>query len=302
MKQDEGKKELDCSRKLGQPFELLIGKQFKLAVWEELVKTMKVGEIAEFVVHKSLVESYPFVSKSLRDFSAKLKGHDHNHKHDEKHGKHQCSIAAFHDQGTGYKDLDELTKDRTDLIFEIHLEKLEKQGDYEKESWQMDEKEKLEVLPKYKEEGNRLYKEKKYAEAAVKYGEALGCLEQLCLREKPRDEAWNELNKKKLPFLLNYAQCKLLLGEYYEVIRHTTTVLEKIDSDNVKALYRRAKAHVGCWDPKEARNDFEHVMQLDESLVKMVKKELDELDRKEREHNEEYKRKLKGKGIFSGQS
>ena len=238
----------------------------------------------------------------MRDYSAMQKGSHHEHNHVEKHGRHQCSMAAFHDQGTGYKDLDELVETRTDLVFEIHLVKFEKQGDYEKETWQMDENEKLEVLPKYREEGNRLFREKKYAEAAAKYGEALGCLEQLCLREKPRDEAWNLLNKKKLPFLLNYSQCKLLLGEYYEVIRHTTTVLEKIDPDNVKALYRRGKAHVGCWDPKEAREDFEHVMKLDKSLTKIVQKELDELDKKEKEHEEEYKKKLKGKGIFSGKS
>ena len=188
-------------------------------------------------------------------------------------------------------------KVKPDLIFQIHLEKFEKSGEYEKEAWQMDEMEKLAILPKYKEEGNQLYKGKKYEEAAQKYSDALGCLEQLCLREKPRDEAWNELTQRKLPFLLNYAQCKLLLGEYYEVIRHTTTVLDSIDPDNVKALYRRAKAHVGCWNPKEAREDFERVMELDTSLVKTVRKELDELDTKEKKHNEEYKEKFKG--IFS---
>ena len=187
--------------------------------------------------------------------------------------------------------------EKPDLIFEIHLEKFQKQGEYEKEAWQMDEKEKLEVLPKYREEGNQLFKEKKYEEAAQKYGDALGCLEQLCLREKPKDDAWNELNQKKLPFLLNFAQCKLSLGEYYEVIRHTTTVLTSIDPDNVKALFRRAKAHVGCWNPEEARQDFERVMELDKSLVKIVKKELEELDKKENKHKEECKKKFKG--LFS---
>lgn len=185
-------------------------------------------------------------------------------------------------------------KERPDLVFQIHLEKFEKSGEYEKEAWQMDAAEKLAVLPKYKEEGNRLYMDKKYTEAAKKYGDALGCLEQLCLREKPKDEAWNELNQKKLPFLLNFSQCKLLLGEYYEVIRHTTTVLDSIDPNNVKALYRRARAHVGCWNPKEGRRDFERVMELDQSLVKTVRKELEDLDEKEREHDLEYKEKLKG--------
>jgi hypothetical protein len=46
------------------------------------------------------------------------------------------------------------------------------------------------------------------------------------IREKPRDIEWNELNAKKIPLLLNYAQCKLLLQDYYAVIEHCTTVLE----------------------------------------------------------------------------
>lgn len=40
---------IDDTRVLGTgPFELLIGRDFKLAVWEEMVKTMAVGEVARF--------------------------------------------------------------------------------------------------------------------------------------------------------------------------------------------------------------------------------------------------------------
>lgn len=60
--------------------------------------------------------------------------------------------------------------------------KIEFPGDYEKESWAMNEKEKLNMVPLLQEEGNQLYKKGKYAEAATKYAEALGNLEQLCLR------------------------------------------------------------------------------------------------------------------------
>ena len=50
-----------------------------------------------------LVESYPFVSKNLRDYAAQQGGghHGHDHHDDEKHNKHHCSMAAFQDQGTG---------------------------------------------------------------------------------------------------------------------------------------------------------------------------------------------------------
>ena len=46
-------------------------------------------------------------------------------------------------------------------------------------------------------------------------------------REKPGDPEWHTLEDKKIPFLLNFCQCKLSLGEYYPVIEHTTTVLKR---------------------------------------------------------------------------
>lgn len=39
---------LDDSRVRGKPMELIIGKKFKLPVWETIVRTMREGEIAQF--------------------------------------------------------------------------------------------------------------------------------------------------------------------------------------------------------------------------------------------------------------
>lgn len=50
----KGRKLLDCSKTLGQPFELLIGKKFKLQIWEEMIKTMRVNEISRFVCDKEV--------------------------------------------------------------------------------------------------------------------------------------------------------------------------------------------------------------------------------------------------------
>ncbi|EDO41295.1 predicted protein [Nematostella vectensis] len=284
MEQSE-KQELDCSRKIGQPFELLMGKKFKLEIWEELIKTMRVKEVARFTCDKSVVAGYHFVSKNFRNAVKKNKG---EHVHD--HHEHSCSFSAV--TTTGYADLDVLLTGEKDLIFEIELISVNKPGEYKKETWQMDPKEKLAAIPKYKEEGNELYVDGKYKDAAEKYAEALGCLEQLSIREKPGDEEWVKLDQMKIPFLLNFSQCKLLLGEYYEVIKHTSTVLEK-DKDNVKALFRRAKAHKACWDPEEARSDFKRAAELDPSLTKVVRKEVSELDQMIKDHNAEDREKMK---------
>jgi len=60
-------------------------------------------------------------------------------------------------------------------------------------------------------------------------------------------------------------------------------------------LFRRAKAHVGAWNPQQAREDFTRVMQLDHSLTATVQKELKQLEEMERNQDEEDKSKLKGK-------
>lgn len=210
---------------------------------------------------------------------------------DEDHHEHHCSLSVM--KSMGYPDLDELLLNERDLIFEIELLQVDQPGEYRKETWQMDVDEKLLAVPKLKEEGNQFYVKKQYNEATEKYAKALGLLEQLCLREKPGDDPWLELDKMKIPFLLNFSQCKLLQGDFYQVIEHTTSVLEK-DKDNVKALFRRAKAHVGCWNPSEAKEDFKRVAELDPTMRKVIKKELDALDALIQEHDAKNRRKLHG--------
>ena len=62
------------------------------------------------------------------------------------------------------------------------LTQVDQTGEYEKDSWAMDEDEQIVAIPKLKEEGNQLFGEKKYAEAAEKYAKALGFLENLILK------------------------------------------------------------------------------------------------------------------------
>ena len=67
--------------------------------------------------------------------------------------------------------------------------------------------------------------------------------------------------------------------------------------DNVKALFRRAKAHVGAWNPQEAQEDFNKVMTLDPSLSTAVQKELKNLEELKKQKDSEDRNKLKG--LFS---
>lgn len=278
---DQGRTIIDDSKTTNSPMELIIGKKFKLEIWETAIKTMALNEISSFVVDKSLVQSYPFVSKTLRDFQDPKK---------EKKG--HCCAATLQNHGVGYEDLNMLIKEPCNLEFILELIQVE--SSYEKESWQMDENEKLNKIPELKNEGNKFYQNKEYQKAAEKYATAIGLLEQLMLKEKPKDVEWMQLNKIKVPILLNYAQCKLLESDYYSVIEHCTTVLES-EPNNVKALFRRAKAHVGAWNFQEAKNDFLQVIEVDPKSENLARKELHELEKLRKAKDAEDKAKLFGK-------
>ena len=62
------------------------------------------------------------------------------------------------------------------------LTQVEQTGEYEKDSWAMDENEQIVAVPRLKEEGNKLFAQKNYSEAAEKYAKALGLLENLLLK------------------------------------------------------------------------------------------------------------------------
>ncbi|XP_055585583.1 AH receptor-interacting protein [Uranotaenia lowii] len=257
---------LDDSRKTSKPMELVLGKKFKLEVWEICVQKMALNEVAKFRCDKSLVQQYPFVAKTIRD----------SMKPAEKR-KHCCGMT-IQNEGIGYKDLDELFNCPQDLEFVLEILSIENPEEYQKESWQLNDSEKIEQVKALREKGNDAYRRKDYTTATEAYSYATGLVEQLMLKEKPHDTEWDELAQLKVPLLLNYSQCKLLEQDYYAVIEHCSEVLEKYDKDNVKALFRRAKAHFGAWNTRKAKEDFLRAAELDPALEPAVTKELKALE------------------------
>ncbi|XP_043253736.1 AH receptor-interacting protein [Colletes gigas] len=272
---------LDDSRVMGKPMELVLGKQFKLEVWEVIVQKMALNEVACFKVDKSLVTAYPFVSKTLREVG----------KPQSEKKAHHCCGVTLQNEGIGYDDLNELIKCPQDLEFTIELVQVILPEEYDKESWQMTEDEKLKSIPDIREKGNALFKEKNYEGACDIYAKGIGMLEQLMLAEKPNEEEWLVLNRLKTPLLLNYAQCKLIQREYYAVIEHCTSVL-KHDTDNVKALYRRGKAYIGAWDEENAIKDLKRAAKLDPLLQNTIEKELQAFSAAIKEKDQIEKNKL----------
>lgn len=73
----------------------------------------------------------------------------------------------------------------------------------------------------------------------------------------------------------------LLRGAYFKTISFYAP-------DNEKALYRRAKAHVGAWNPDQAKDDFKQLKSLNPSMATLIDKELQNIKklRKEKEHED----------------
>ena len=63
--------------------------------------------------------------------------------------------------------------------------------------------------------------------------------------------------------------------------------------DNVKALYRRARAHVGAWNPEQAKNDFKKVAELDSGLEVTCRKELRRVEEMEKDKDKDDQEKMR---------
>ncbi|XP_037636841.1 aryl-hydrocarbon-interacting protein-like 1 [Sebastes umbrosus] len=257
---------IDDSRLAGRPCEIFYGKMFKMEIWETLLASMRIGEVAEFwcdAIHTGL---YPIVSKGMRLIAQgkdPLEGQ-----------RHMCGMGnMFHYHSTGFPELDELMRTPQPLIFIMELLQVGDPMSYQRESWMMEKDEKLQMVPILHMQGNALVKQRQYREAASKYKEAVLLLRTVQSREMPGDVDYINLGRMIVPLELNYCQCMLEVEEYYEVIEHTTELLEK-HKDCVKGYYKRAKAHAAVWNEKEARRDFNTVANLDATLACLVGREL----------------------------
>ncbi|XP_078741109.1 AH receptor-interacting protein, partial [Lampetra fluviatilis] len=257
-----------------------------LSVWETLLSSMRLGEVAEFWCDVQHVGLYPTVSRSLRNIAEgrdALEGQ-----------RHCCGMAQMHERRSlGHADLDQLQRRPRPLIFVLDVLKVEEPGAYRPETWAMSDEEKMDAVPLLHEEGNAAFKRGEHAEAAAKYYEAIVCLKNLQMKERPGDDHWLRLDLMINPLLLNYCQCKLLIGDFYEVIEHTSSIINKYD-DNVKAYFKRGRAHAAVWNEREARSDFDRVSTLEPALGTAVRRELGALEERLQVKNEEDRHRYRG--------
>ncbi|GAB1296390.1 Aryl-hydrocarbon-interacting protein-like 1 [Apodemus speciosus] len=284
MKCDDERTVIDDSKQVGQPMNIIIGNMFKLEVWETLLTSMRLGEVAEFWCDTIHTGVYPMLSRSLRQVA---EGKDPTSWH-----VHTCGLAnmfAYHT--LGYEDLDELQKEPQPLIFLIELLQVEAPNEYQRETWNLNNEERMQAVPLLHGEGNRLYKLGRYDQAATKYQEAIVCLRNLQTKEKPWEVEWLKLEKMINTLILNYCQCLLKKEEYYEVLEHTSDILRhhpgSLPIICAHALTRR------CGMLRRPRRTWRKVLELEPSMRKAVLRELRLLESRLADKQEEERQRCR---------
>lgn len=141
------------------------------------------------------------------------------------------------------------------LVYEVEMRSFEKA----KESWEMDQEEKIEHAKACKDRGTNFLKQDKYQLAAKQYKKIIGLLEYDSGLD---DEKKAESQAILLAGHLNLAMAYLKMSENSLAKEHASKALE-MDKKNVKAYFRRGQAYLNLGEPNLAKNDFEACLEVE---------------------------------------
>jgi len=147
--------------------------------------------------------------------------------------------------------------------------------------WSMSINSKIIAAMQKKDTGAKLFKAKRFELALDKYKKVIESMGQ---QDKFSDEQKGIAEELKQTSELNKAACYLQLGDPTSALATCNLVIKK-DRNNVKALFRRAKAHFSRNEHVEAIRDIERVLELEpdlaeaKTLLPQVKRAAKVLDR-----------------------
>ncbi|CAF1612912.1 unnamed protein product [Rotaria magnacalcarata] len=130
-----------------------------------------------------------------------------------------------------------------------------------KETWSMNDAEKLEQAEVLKKRAGELFTGGHYQAAVKKYNK-IGDYLQTANHESEDDK--KKAQELKLSAQSNTALCYLKLNDYVECIRSCEKALE-LDPKNEKCLFRRGQCHLAMSNFEEALKDFHDVQKLNPS-------------------------------------
>jgi FK506-binding protein 4/5 len=142
------------------------------------------------------------------------------------------------------------------VVFTLELIEFEKA----KDTWDMSEDEKIEFATARKDVGSALFKSARWRMALGRYKKIIDLFNYL---DGIKDEA-KKAKAKELKKLceLNSAACNLKLQEFSDAQKNCDNVLKE-ETSNVKALFRRAQAHLGNKNYVVSMADLKKLVEID---------------------------------------
>jgi tetratricopeptide (TPR) repeat protein len=149
--------------------------------------------------------------------------------------------------------------------------------------------EKLSTAENYRTEGNEHFKKGDLKKAMGAYHNALMYLKSL---NGPSQELSEKAKAIKLACYLNLAAAQLKESHWDKVIKYSTEALV-IEPKNVKALFRRGKAHHNDKNLDAAEADLEAALRVEPNNAEVVQ-ELQRVREKMKAHKQKEKQKFAG--------
>ncbi|KAI0980484.1 hypothetical protein GJ496_002389 [Pomphorhynchus laevis] len=144
----------------------------------------------------------------------------------------------------------DVPKETERLLYTLTLDSFVKA----KQSWQMNDEEKIECAKLQKEKGNKYFKQSKFQQAIERYKRAAECA-------PITDDDCNSSNQLFTQINNNLVMCYLKNGDFLQAIECADKILEK-DPKNEKALFRRGEAKFARNDYDDALTDFHKVLEV----------------------------------------
>eukprot|EP00897_Mesotaenium_endlicherianum_P005890 jgi/Mesen1/5329/ME000266S04519 len=178
----------------------------------------------------------------------------------------------------------------SELVYEVELIGFEnpKEG---RSVAEMTVEERIAAADRRRAEGNELFKNEMYEDAAKQYEMAIGHMNDDFMFQM-FGKYRNMANAVRLPCYLNLAACFLKLNRFDDAIGHCSVVLAE-EPNNGKALFRRGKARAALGQTETARDDLQKANKLSPK-DKAILKELQALKEEDKKSLEKQKRLYKG--------
>ncbi|XP_065190279.1 AH receptor-interacting protein-like [Sycon ciliatum] len=259
----------------GGPLEYLVHAEQIFPVLMEVLQEMRVQEVAHFIVDADRLDGY---SKLMTWWRQKCK----QRRPDVSSGAERSAAIVSDDDDKENADLAAFSRSGLPLRLEVELCALDPPCDVERDMHLVETPEqKAALVPRLRQRGVDLYRMHRLDMAYDRFCTAVSLAQELLEFETPTGEHFRRYQTDLLlPLALNCSQCALNRGEFERAVTWCTLALG-VEPDNVKALFRRARAYLGAWEPDLARRDYQLAQQLDPSLERLVEKELARLAEQE---------------------